>query len=62
MPVKSAKVLVYQTWENLVEEVSLTAEPDIKGIMNFIEDYEDETLNIIQRIESTVTRNVSILS
>lgn len=55
--VKSAKVLVYQTWENLVEEVSLTAEPDIKGIMNFIEDYEDETLDIIQRIESTVTRN-----
>ena len=54
--VKSAKVLVYQTWENLVEEVTLTAEPDIKGIMNFIEDYEDETLDIIKRIESTVTR------
>ena len=55
--VKSPKVLVYQTWENLVEEVTLTAEPDIKGIMNFIEDYEEETLNIIKRIESTVTKN-----
>jgi len=55
--VKSAKVLVYQRWENLVEEVTLTAEPDIKGIMNFIEDYEDETLDIIQRIGSTVINN-----
>ena len=52
--VKSPGILIYQTWGNLVEEATLTLEPSIKGVMNFIDEYSDKALEIIKAIESTI--------
>ncbi len=52
--VKSPKVLLYQSWENLLEEAELTGDPEIRGIVNFIEEYEENTISAINNILSVV--------
>ncbi len=53
--VKSAKIRLYGSWQILTEEASLTRDRELSGIVTFVTEYQDRSLDVIKTIEQAVT-------
>ncbi|APS84649.1 hypothetical protein AVM71_16170 (plasmid) [Piscirickettsia salmonis] len=50
----SNKIKLYQTWQNLVDEASLTGDRELKGIIKFILEHDEYSLEVIEKIKEAV--------
>ncbi|AKP74889.1 UvrD-helicase domain-containing protein [Piscirickettsia salmonis] len=55
----SNKIKLYQTWQNLVDEASLTGDRELKGIIKFILEHDEYSLEVIGKIKEAVEMDES---